>query len=283
MEFFVTLAVLYAAQCLRKLEADEVLVLHGRCPGRRAAGRTWVFRGPGWRCLHPWPAVLVASARDGIPLERRPADPSGLAGDLEAALRGTRALRWLSSLQLVWILLLGPIAAATIGAEATLLLGSGPALGFHLIGVALLHRAQRTLLPDDPKAAERLSIAALYPPALLRSGAEIIRCSLADRPFAELAAVLFDDRRFEAFIRSGIGRAKSARRRMDGDPPEDARREIDWLLELAAMRSLDRARILSPRPRTDPSAESYCEACGSDFVAGYRFCGECRLETTFYR
>lgn len=277
MEFFLTLAALYTAQCLIKLDKSETLGFRWRFPCDTRRGRTRLFRGGGWRPVHPWPAAFVFSGQLKIPQHRPPAEVSELRSSFEAARRGTRALRWLMSFQLVWILFLGPIGALTIGAEASLLIGIGPALGFHLIAIGLLFRAQRAVFPDDPNRAERLMIAALYPPSLMRAGAELVRLVHADRQIVEVASSLLSDAEFEQLIRSEIGRAKSP---LYASP--NTQTEIEWLHAVAALRSLDLVALRAPRIRTDSTADSYCEFCGGDYVAGYRFCSECQLTTTQY-
>ena len=277
MEFYLTLAALYTAQCLLDLDKGETLGLRWRFPPDPNKGRTRLIRGGGWRLVHPWPAAFVFSGRSEIPHDRPPSDVSALRDTIQAACRRTRALRWLGSFQLVWILLLGPLGALVVGPEASILVGMGPALGFHLIAIILLFRAQRFVLPDDSNRGERLMIAALYPPALIRSGAELVRLAGADRQIAELASVVLSDVDFERLIRSEIGRAKSPLH-----APTSMENDIEWLHAVAAQRSLAKETLQTPRARIDATAASYCEFCGGDYVAGYRFCRECQLTTTEY-
>lgn len=277
MEFYLSLAALYTAQCLIKLDKNETLGWRWRFPRVDDAGHTRLIRGGGWRLLPPWPAAFVFSGRSDPSLDEPPIEVAALRSVLESALRRTRALRWLASLQLLWTLLLGPIGAFAIGVEASLLIGIGPALGFHLISIGLLFRAQRDLLPDDPNRSDRLLIAALYPPSMLRAGAELVRLVSADRQIAELASVVLPDREFEHLIRTEIGRARRPRANLG-----DVDRDIAWLHAVAAQRALEPETLGAPRAQLDPTAESYCEFCGGDYVAGYRFCQECQLTTRKY-
>ena len=277
MEFFLTLACLYGAQCFVRLETSETLGLRWRFPPDRSKGRSRLFRGGGWRLAHPWPAAFVWSGRSGIPTDPPATRVDTLRAEIAIAWRRTRALRWLSSLQLVWILVLGPTGAILIGPETTLLFLAGPAIGLHLIGITFLYRAQRTVLPGDENTGDRLLIAALYPPSLIRSGADLVRLAFADRHIVELASAILSTAEFERLLRSEIGRAKSP---IFAETPDE--RSIDWLLSIAEQRSIGRESILAPRPREDPTAESYCEFCGGDYLAGYQYCRECQLETTSY-
>jgi len=277
LEFFLTLACLYTAQCFVKLDAQETLCLRLRFPPDLSKGRSRLFRGGGWRLSHPWPAAFTWSGRSEIPRDRAAETIEALRTEITMAWRRTRALRWVSSLQLVLILGLGPLGAVLVGAETTLLFLAGPALGLHLAGIVLLFRAQRTILPADGQTGDRLLMAALYPPSMIRSGADLIRLAFADRHIVELASAILSDSEFETLVRKEIGRTKSL---IFGR--ETGQAGIDWLLTIAEQRAIGREQILSPRSREDPTAESYCEFCGGDYRAGYQYCDECQLETLDY-
>ena len=277
MEFFLTLACLYAAQCFVHLDSGETLGLRWRFPPDLSKGQTRMLRGGGWRPLHPWPAAFTYSGESEVPSDRGPSETSALRDDLDRVWRRTRALRWISSLQLCLILGLGPVGAYVVGAEMTLLFLAGPAVGIHFTSFFLLYRAQRAVLPEQKGNADRLMIAALYPPALLRSGAELVRLAFKDRHITELASAIVTTPELERLIRIEIGRAKSP---LFTEVAED--RAVEWLLEVAALRGLDRKDILSPRPCEDVTAASYCELCGGDYLSGHHFCSECQLTTTLY-
>jgi hypothetical protein len=277
LEFYLSLAALYTAQCLLKLDKHETLGWQWRFARVAHPGRARLIRGGGWRLAHPWPAAFVFSGRSGNLQSKVPVEIAVLREVLDVASRRTRALRWLSSLQIVWILVLSPTAAFVIGAEASILMMLGPALGLHVISIALLFRAERALRRDDPEGGDRLLIAALYPPSMWRAGAELVRAAGQEQQIAELASVVLSDREFELLIRTEIGRAKRQRATQTA-----ADRDIAFLFEVASLREFDPDTLRAPRARTDPSAESYCEFCGGDYVAGYRYCQECQLTTTEY-
>jgi hypothetical protein len=277
VEFYLSLAALYTVQCFIKIAKEETLGWRWRMPRVSDQRHTRLIRGGGWRLVHPWPAAFIFSGRSDFSQTGPPIDIPALRKLLGTAGRRTRALRWLSSLQLIWILLLGPIGALVLGAEASILILVGPALGIHLVSIVLLLRAQRVLLPNDSESGDRLMIAALYPPSMLRAGAELVRRVGADRQIAELASVVLSDREFEDLIRTEIGRAKRPR-----ITHAEVDRDIAWLQAVAANRALDPDTLQSPRAQSDPTSESYCEFCGGDYVAGYRFCQECQLTTKKY-
>ena len=277
MEFFLTLACLYAVQCFIHLQPGETLGLGWRFPPELSKGRSRLIQGGGWRLAQPWPAAFAWCGHSRIPSDRPVARANELRHQLAVAWRRTRALRWVSGLQFVWVLILGPIGAILFGTETALVVLAGPALGFHLIGIVLLYRAQRAVPPPDGKANDRLMVAVLYPPSMMRAGIDLVRLAFADRHIVEMASAVLSDPDFERLLRREIGRAKSP---VFSEVADD--QGIDWLLEIAAQRSLDREMVLAPRPREDPTADSYCEFCGGDYLAGYQFCSECQLTTTTY-
>ncbi len=191
------------------------------------------------------------------------------------AIRHTRGLRWVGCVQLLLVAVLGPSTALLIGPEAAILFGVAPFLLLHLGGLALMFRAHNVVLAGRSDRADSLVMAALYPPALMRAGTEMLRRAFADRSFVEIVALMLDDEGCERYLRLRLGRVESPR--FEGG---DAERR--YLLDVARARGFGAGEILAPRPRRDDSAESYCEACGQDYRAGFRFCRDCEVETRLY-
>ena len=276
MELFFTLIALYLAQCVVWVAPNESLALFVRRAGKQPARRrALMISGGGWRFGNPLPTAIALGGYDAIPVDRPAAELESLAEQLDRAIRDTRSLRWVGCAQLLLVGVVGPATALLIGPEATLLFGVVPFSLLHLGGLALMFRAHKVVLADRAGLADSLFMAFLYPPALMRAGTEMLRRAFSDRSFVEIVALMLDDEGCERFLRLRLGRVESPR--FQGGAAE--RR---YLLDVARARGFDTSEILSPRRRLDDSADSYCEACGKDYRPGFRFCGDCEVETTLY-
>jgi hypothetical protein len=235
-----------------------------------------LIAGGGWRMSNPWPTAISLSGQNSIPIDASTAlDLTAIDERLKDAIRQTRILRWSGGAQLFLMAVLAPLSALSVGPEAALLAAAVPFGLLHLVSLLLMARAQSVVLPGVPGRTEALAIAALYPPSLIRAGTDIVKAAFAKCSLIELAALKFDDELFESFLRRELGQVESPR-----FPSGAAEREV--LLEVGIWRGYEPSEIVRPRSRTDESAESYCAACGQDYRAGFRFCGECEIETRLY-
>ncbi len=276
MEFFFTLIALYLAQCLIWVAPNESIALFRCRAGKQPARhRAFMIPGGGWRLGNPLPTAITLGGHDAIPVDTPAAELESLGEKLDRAIRDTRSLRWVGCAQLLLVGVVGPSTALLIGPEAAILFGVAPFSLLHLIGLALMFRAHKVVLADLPGLASSLFMASLYPPALMRAGTEMLRRAFADRSFVEIVALMLDDEGCERFLRLRLGRVENPR--FQGGAAE--RR---YLLDVAHARGFDASELLSPRRRLDDSAGSYCEACGQDYRVGFRFCGDCEVETRLY-
>ena len=237
--------------------------------------RALMISGGGWRLANPLPTAVTLGGHDAIPVDGAAAELEALRAKLDRAIHHTRGLRWLGCAQILLVAVVGPSTALLIGPEAAILFGIAPFVLLHLGGLALMFRAHKLVLADRSGLADSLFMAALYPPALMRAGTEMIRRAFADRSFVEIVALMLDDEGCERFLRLRLGRVESPRF-------QEGAAERRYLLDVARARGFGASKILSPRRRLDDSAESYCEACGQDYRAGFRFCGDCEVETRLY-
>ncbi len=288
MELFLTLVALYVYQCILFVETDQILIRRTRVPrpGRRLRGR--VVRGGGRRLLPRWPGSLALVGGRSEPTEFAPPDVDALRTALIAVRQKTRALRLACELQAVLLFLALPLSIGFLGAEAALLFALPPLALVHLIGVGLLAWTGRRLaaeagLGEAGRSAvarsqgERIAIALLYPPAMLRGAADLERTAFATRDGAAIAAALLQQEDLEAFLESEIGRARSGRYGR-GDASDRIRAVVAW----AEAREIAPRALMEPRRRDDGTATGYCPACGADYVQRASRCEDCRVSTVPY-
>jgi hypothetical protein len=192
-----------------------------------------------------------------------------------------RATRWLARVCDVDLLFMGlglPAAGLLLGGELVLAV-SLPALGgLHVIALVCAYLAHRRLFPDrGGERAEEILMAALYPPALLRRPPAWVDAATAGFHPLAWTRLLTDDAKTRRTWLGEVTRLSRETERSSLEAPA-LRIERDLLVDLAP-HEWTRA---PERPRSDPTAASYCPICGDDFRAGFDRCAGCDVETIRY-
>ena len=278
MELLLTALFLYGVQCLARLPAGAALFV-------RAGRRIIVAEGPGWRLLHPLPsggcwvtARTSLQEDEGRAQERFESEAARVSG-------ATRALAGVSNAYLALLFTVLPGLMGWLGAEPALyrLL---PAIGVaHLATLGLALRSHRRLLPGrSADLAERLLVAALYPPAALRFLQELRRAVLGGFHPAVVALAVLPEAERPVFLRAEWVRLERSADEQPGPcgEPRVAEQERAALVGLAAAAGISRQTLLAPRPREDPAAASYCPLCLCDYRAGPDCCSDCRVSLVGY-
>jgi len=278
VELLLTALLLYGVQCLARLPVRGVLFV-------RAGGRIIVAEGPGWHLLHPlpsgrcWLAARTSLREDGGRARER------FESEAARASRATRALAAVSNAYLALLFAALPGLMGWLGPEPALyrLL---PVIGVaHLSTLGLAFRAHRRLLPGrSADLAERLLVAALYPPAALRFLQELRRAVLGGFHPGVVALAVLPEAERRVFLRAEWARLERSDDEQPGacGEPRVAEQERAALLGLAAAAGISRQTLLAPRPREDPAAASYCPLCLCDYRAGPDGCSDCRVALVGY-
>ena len=278
MEFLLTALLLYGVQCLARLPAGGVLFV-------RAGARVIVAEGPGWRLLHPLPSgrcwVATRSSLPGGGGRARERFESEVARES----RATRALAAASNAYLALLFAALPGLMGWLGPEPALYLLL-PVIGVaHVATLGLAFHAHRRLLPGrSADLAERLLVAALYPPAALRFLQELRRAVLGDFHPGVVALAVLPEAERPVFLRAEWARLERSDDEQPGpcEKPRVFEQERAALLGLAAAAGISRQTLLAPRPREDPAAASYCPLCLCDYRAGPEGCSDCRVALVGY-
>jgi hypothetical protein len=278
VELLLTALFLYGVQCLARLSAGAVLFV-------RAGGRIVVAEGPGWRLLHPlpsggcWVAARTSLREDGGRARER------FESESVRVSRATNALAGASNAYLALLFAVLPVLIGWLGPEPALYRFL-PVIGVaHLVTICLALRAHRRLLPgSSADLAERLLVAALYPPAALRFLQELRRAVLGGFHPAVVALAVLPEAERPVFLRAEWVRLERSADEQPGPcgEPGVAEQERAALVGLAAAAGISQQTLLAPRPREDPAAASYCPLCLCDYRAGPDGCSDCRVALVGY-
>ena len=270
MDLILGFVLAYVWQSSVSVPADTVVV-------KRRVGGWREISGGGLRVLS-----LVPSSASLVPLGEG-ADALSIAAFREAFGSARRAVRWLGAccdLYLIAILAGLPLLLA-IGGDTLAIFRGLPLIALlHLACFALLvHSARRFDPARTGGRFELLLSCLLYPPAMLRAPQDLVRGQLSPFHRMTVRGALLDRAVFADHIRSALAclaREHSIPRR------RRAKLTRQELLALAADRGLGLPELESPRPRTDPTAASYCPVCFAEYREGFWSCVDCQIGTVGY-
>ena len=210
--------------------------------------------------------ALAAEGADAEALLDRWLEDSFAAAELartrEAAAAATRWLGILSDVALLGLGVLLPGLAFWLGGERALLFFGPSYLVLHVALLALLGRAHRRLRPGRGDLFEVLFSAALYPPLLLRSAAELRRQALGGFHPAAVAAEILPRSAALDFLRAELARARGERER-------------GAILGVVARLGSSEEALFAPPAPSDPFARSYCPTCRIEYRLDAGVCIDC--------
>lgn len=159
----------------------------------------------------------------------------------------------------------------------------------HLASLGALVFAETRSLTPGPHRGERIFIAAMFPPALLRTPSEWLSEQCVAFHPATVAAAVLDSETFTELVRREIAELDhpSWQRHGGSETPCAAERRKSSSLVRAGVLSLLLQRDknstgLAPRHPVDADAKSYCPLCLGDFRSDFRYCTPCGVATVAY-
>lgn len=205
-------------------------------------------------------------------------DADGLATELASARHATRWLAALCDALLVSSMLGVPLAGLFLGSDYVLAIAL-PALGvLYLVTLVLAFLAHRRLFPARRgERIEDLSMAALYPPVLLRlPQVWVDAATTGHHPLAWIRVLSPEAEARSAWLRESA--------RLEWQAARDESRRARAVCEFDAVQAHMPGpwRRLARREAQDPTAASYCAICWEDFRPGFARCPSCDAATIPY-
>jgi hypothetical protein len=167
-----------------------------------------------------------------------------------------------SDVSLAALLVVLPALAMWLGAELALLWFTPGYLVLHAVTLLLLARAYADLQSGAGDRFEVLFSAALYPPLLLRSAADLRRKALAGFHPAAVAAEVLPRESALDFLRAELSTCTDARER-------------DELAAVVTRLGSTWEELFAPPEPSDPLALSYCPACRTEYRVEKGACVDC--------
>ena len=236
-------------------------------------------------------AAFLGKLAEAAPDERAAVVAAELdaAFDLDACRRAfdevrrrTRVLRWTCNVYAALVFVVLPVLLLRRDEEAAWLAVIPWILILHLVGVVALVPASQGLAETAAERFERILVAALYPPALLRSPIDVMNDRLVRYHPVAAASLVLGSRDLRRLVQ--ITSAEYAhpvwRRHRPCPVPEEAERRA-FLAELGArVEAAARTLRVDLRPDwDDPTAASYCPLCLHGYRPGFEACAACGIPT----
>ena len=216
-------------------------------------------------------------------------DLSAFRAALASSTRVVRPLQWCCALYLMMAAGVLPVLALFSSGEIALRTMLIPLAVAHIVSLGALVLAEARSLRPASNRTERFFIAALYPPALLRTPSEWISEQLVPFHPATVAAALLDRENFIELVRREVAEVDHPRWERHGIaevPSAPERKNFLRILRIGLLSLLEQVDKDSPglgvRHRVDVDAVSYCPFCLGDFRSDFRYCKSCGVATVAY-